>query len=172
MEPKLTPEVVDTARSHDGPIETDAVIVGAGPVGLFQVFELGLLEIKAHIIDSLAYVRHPGGAGVYRQGTYRQPAQADRTLRRHFPLGSGSLRPGEAGRRPLPDEHQQGHAPPHQDGVHRRWRGLVPATHAEARWAGQVPGYPTALPRAQPGAICRQEPGHHRKARTRRPASS
>jgi thioredoxin reductase (NADPH) len=40
------------------PIETDAVIVGAGPVGLFQVFELGLLEIKAHIIDSLPY---PGG---------------------------------------------------------------------------------------------------------------
>ena len=38
-----------------GAIETDAVIVGAGPVGLFQVFELGLLEIKAHIIDSLAY---------------------------------------------------------------------------------------------------------------------
>jgi thioredoxin reductase (NADPH) len=37
------------------PIETDAVIVGAGPVGLFQVFELGLLEIKAHIVDSLAY---------------------------------------------------------------------------------------------------------------------
>jgi thioredoxin reductase (NADPH) len=40
------------------PIETDAVIIGAGPVGLFQVFELGLLEIKAHVIDSLA---HPGG---------------------------------------------------------------------------------------------------------------
>jgi thioredoxin reductase (NADPH) len=39
-------------------VETDAVIIGAGPVGLFQVFELGLLEIKAHIIDSLAY---PGG---------------------------------------------------------------------------------------------------------------
>lgn len=35
------------------PIETDAVIIGAGPVGLFQVFELGLLEIKAHVIDSL-----------------------------------------------------------------------------------------------------------------------
>jgi thioredoxin reductase (NADPH) len=29
------------------------LIIGAGPVGLFQVFELGLLEIKAHIIDSL-----------------------------------------------------------------------------------------------------------------------
>ncbi len=39
-------------------IETDAVIIGAGPVGLFQVFELGLLEIKAHVIDALPY---PGG---------------------------------------------------------------------------------------------------------------
>jgi thioredoxin reductase (NADPH) len=42
----------------DSIIETDAVIVGAGPVGLFQVFELGLLEIKAHVIDLLPY---PGG---------------------------------------------------------------------------------------------------------------
>ncbi len=46
---------------HEGAIETDAVIVGAGPVGLFQVFELGLLEIKAHVIDSLA---SPGGQPV------------------------------------------------------------------------------------------------------------
>ncbi len=38
------------------PLEIDALIVGAGPVGLFQVFELGLLEIKAHIIDSLKVV--------------------------------------------------------------------------------------------------------------------
>ena len=41
-----------------GPIETDAVIVGAGPVGLFAVFELGLLDIKAHVIDILD---KPGG---------------------------------------------------------------------------------------------------------------
>ncbi|HEY8564085.1 MAG TPA: NAD(P)/FAD-dependent oxidoreductase [Beijerinckiaceae bacterium] len=34
-------------------IETDVVIVGAGPVGLFAVFELGLLDIKAHLIDIL-----------------------------------------------------------------------------------------------------------------------
>src|SRR5688500_10631810 len=32
---------------------TDAVIVGAGPVGLFQVFELGLLGLRAEVIDSL-----------------------------------------------------------------------------------------------------------------------
>ena len=35
------------------PIETDAIIIGAGPVGLFAVFELGLLDIKAHVIDIL-----------------------------------------------------------------------------------------------------------------------
>ncbi|MEO5659846.1 MAG: NAD(P)/FAD-dependent oxidoreductase [Polaromonas sp.] len=58
MEPQLNQEVINTAAQHDGPIETDAVIIGAGPVGLFQVFELGLLEIKVHVIDSLAY---PGG---------------------------------------------------------------------------------------------------------------
>ena len=38
------------------PIETDAVVIGAGPVGLFQVFQLGLLEIKAHVVDALPRV--------------------------------------------------------------------------------------------------------------------
>ncbi len=37
-------------------ISTDAVIVGAGPVGLFQVFELGLLGLSAHIVDSMPQV--------------------------------------------------------------------------------------------------------------------
>src|ERR1700761_1582793 len=40
------------AQAAPTPVET--VIIGAGPVGLFQIFELGLLGIKAHIIDSLA----------------------------------------------------------------------------------------------------------------------
>ncbi|MGE3064188.1 MAG: NAD(P)/FAD-dependent oxidoreductase [Hyphomicrobiaceae bacterium] len=40
------------------PIETDAVIVGAGPCGLFAVFELGLVDIKAHVVDILD---KPGG---------------------------------------------------------------------------------------------------------------
>ncbi len=39
-------------------ITTDVVIVGAGPVGLFAVFELGLLDIKAHLVDILD---KPGG---------------------------------------------------------------------------------------------------------------
>ena len=39
-------------------INTDVVIIGAGPVGLFQIFELGLLNIRAHVIESLD---KPGG---------------------------------------------------------------------------------------------------------------
>jgi len=39
-------------------IHTDVVIIGAGPCGLFQVFELGLLGLKAEVIDS---IRQPGG---------------------------------------------------------------------------------------------------------------
>jgi thioredoxin reductase (NADPH) len=46
------------ATRADAPITTETVIVGAGPCGLFQVFELGLLGIGAQIVDSL---RHPGG---------------------------------------------------------------------------------------------------------------
>lgn len=41
-----------------GAYETDAVIIGAGPCGLFAVFELGLLGIKAHVVDILD---KPGG---------------------------------------------------------------------------------------------------------------
>ena len=39
-------------------IQTDTVIVGAGPAGLFQVFELGLLGMQAHLVDALP---KPGG---------------------------------------------------------------------------------------------------------------
>lgn len=39
-------------------IETDILIIGAGPTGLFTVFEAGLLKLKCHLIDALA---QPGG---------------------------------------------------------------------------------------------------------------
>ena len=38
--------------------KTDVIIIGAGPVGLFAVFELGLLDMKAHLVDILD---RPGG---------------------------------------------------------------------------------------------------------------
>jgi thioredoxin reductase (NADPH) len=46
------------AIGQDAPLEIDALVVGAGPVGLYLVFQLGLLDIKAHVVDSLP---HPGG---------------------------------------------------------------------------------------------------------------
>ncbi|MCG8321303.1 MAG: NAD(P)/FAD-dependent oxidoreductase, partial [Cytophagales bacterium] len=39
-------------------IETDIIIIGAGPCGLFTVFEAGLLKLKCHLIDALPF---PGG---------------------------------------------------------------------------------------------------------------
>ena len=44
--------------ARPGPVECDALVIGAGPVGLFQVFQLGLLGIHAQVIDSLPV---PGG---------------------------------------------------------------------------------------------------------------
>jgi thioredoxin reductase (NADPH) len=41
------------AMTTAAPIETDVVIIGAGPCGLFAVFELGLLDIKCHLVDIL-----------------------------------------------------------------------------------------------------------------------
>lgn len=40
------------------PVQTDVIIIGAGPVGLFAVFELGLLDLKCHLVDILD---RPGG---------------------------------------------------------------------------------------------------------------
>jgi thioredoxin reductase (NADPH) len=45
-------------KSKENYFETDALIIGAGPVGLFAVFQLGLLNIKTHLVDILD---KPGG---------------------------------------------------------------------------------------------------------------
>ena len=42
-----------STADYASPIETDAIIIGAGPVGLFAVFELGLVDIKCHLVDIL-----------------------------------------------------------------------------------------------------------------------
>jgi len=51
-------DATNQGRPEMEPIETDCVIIGAGPVGLFAVFELGLVDIKAHVVDILD---KPGG---------------------------------------------------------------------------------------------------------------
>lgn len=49
---------MNTRAGAQPSINTDALIIGAGPVGLFAVFELGLLDVKANVIDIL---NRPGG---------------------------------------------------------------------------------------------------------------
>ncbi len=38
------------------PIDTEALVIGAGPVGLFQVFQLGLQGVHCHVVDALPHV--------------------------------------------------------------------------------------------------------------------
>jgi len=52
------PNTIVSEAAANAAIHTECVIVGAGPVGLFAVFELGLLGLKCEIVDSLA---HAGG---------------------------------------------------------------------------------------------------------------
>ena len=58
-------------------IKSDIIIIGAGPAGLFAVFEAGLLKLKCHIIDSLPM---PGGqcAEIYpKKPIYDIPSQPE-----------------------------------------------------------------------------------------------
>jgi thioredoxin reductase (NADPH) len=54
----MTDYKLNIAEPGTGPIDTDMIIVGAGPVGLFAVFEAGLLDMHCHLIDALD---KPGG---------------------------------------------------------------------------------------------------------------
>ena len=38
------------------PIDTEALVIGAGPVGLFQIFQLGLQGVHCHVVDALSHV--------------------------------------------------------------------------------------------------------------------
>lgn len=51
-------DATNTFEQPSDPIETDVVVIGAGPCGLFCAFELGLLDMKCHFIDILD---RPGG---------------------------------------------------------------------------------------------------------------
>lgn len=64
-------------------IQTDILIIGAGPTGLFTVFEAGLLKLKCHIIDALP---QPGGqlAELYPKKTYLRYSRSSRCFSRRF----------------------------------------------------------------------------------------
>ena len=55
---KYAPQIQSVINIEVDMIKTDIIIIGAGPTGLFAVFEAGLLKLKCHLIDALA---EPGG---------------------------------------------------------------------------------------------------------------
>lgn len=85
-----------TVSGLGAPIETDALIIGAGPVGLFQVFQLGLLGVKAHVIDALAHPERPILPSCMDKPIYDIPGIAictgqdltDRLLQQIAPMGA------------------------------------------------------------------------------------
>ena len=65
------------------PIQADILIIGAGPVGLFTVFEAGILELECHLIDSLG---RPGGQCIElypEKPIYDIPGVPSQTAREH-----------------------------------------------------------------------------------------
>ena len=86
----------EAIKDTDEAIKTDVVIIGAGPIGLFAVFELGLLDMKTHLIDILDKIGGqcaelypekpiydiPGIPYTSAQGPRRRAAAADQTVQR------------------------------------------------------------------------------------------
>jgi thioredoxin reductase (NADPH) len=63
--PQSTQSLPHELRGDTSPLRCDVLIVGAGPAGLFLAFELGLLGIQAHLVDSLSRV---GGQAIELYG--------------------------------------------------------------------------------------------------------
>ena len=130
-----------TAAPGGDVIETDALIIGAGPIGLFAVFELGLLDVKAHLVDIMDKVGGqcselypekpiydiPGYPEISGQELVNKLMEQIKPVRPHLPPrrdggdgeapARGRLRGGDRRRQDLP----------RQGGGDRRRRRLVPA---------------------------------------------
>ncbi len=160
-------------------IETDVAIVGAGPVGLFAVFELGMLKLSSVLIDALAEVggqctalypekpiydipAHPAieaGALITRLEEQIAPFAAPRLLGRQVSGLSGDTRRVHA-------DHRPGRHGPRQGGHRRRRRRRVRPQPAAARRSGGLRGNRRgAVLRPPPRGSARQARGDRRRRR-------
>ena len=114
-------------------IQTDILIIGAGPCGLFTVFEAGLLKLRCHLIDALP---QPGGqcAEIYpKKPIYDIPAYpsilagelVDRLMEQAEPF-----QPGFTLGSPLTD--------PLQRSLSTNWRTAFPVTTLLWPWVRSV----------------------------------
>src|SRR3954453_20531920 len=119
--------------SPSSPLTTDVAIIGAGPVGLFAVFELGMLKLNSVLIDALSDIGGQCSALYPEKPIYDIPG--------HPAIKAGDLvgPPGAAGRRygrpPGRAEHCFRRPPavgPPCGSADRRHRGL-PRRHGSRR---------------------------------------
>jgi 2-polyprenyl-6-methoxyphenol hydroxylase-like FAD-dependent oxidoreductase len=135
------PSATGGAPQLAAPLETDAVVIGAGPVGLFQVFQLGLLEIRTHLVDALPA---PGGqpAELYPdKPIYDVPGvpvctgrELTASLLRQIAPFQVAMHLGQA----AAADHLTRHGPAHPNRVHRGRCGCLSAPHAQTRRPGRL----------------------------------
>ena len=165
-------------------ISTDVVIVGAGPAGLFAVFELGLLDIKAHLIDILPKIGGqcaelypekpiydiPGFPVVSGQGLVDNLAKQIHPFNPTFHLGEmvEALEVARHGRTSeIPRAHRRRHGNRMQVRHHRGRRRLVPAQEAADPRHRRLRRQERLLFRAQDRAVPRSQRDDHRRRRFR-----
>ncbi len=143
------------------------------------MFELGLLGMSCHVVDSLAHpgrpvhravsrqahLRHPGAAGLRCAGAGRPAAAADRAVQCATAPRPGSHPAPQARGRPLRGRNHPRHALRCRRGGDRRRRGIVPAAAYRRARRGTVRGQEHPLPRARRGELPRQETGDFRRRR-------
>ena len=155
------------------------VIIGAGPCGLFAVFEAGLLGMKCHLVDNLdkiggqcaelypgqADLRHPGRAALHRPGAGRQPDGADPAVRAAVPPQAAGLGADPAAGRALAAGDRCRHGAGGAGGRdRRRCRQLraAPAAAARGRAASKAPR--CSMPCARwSSSAARARPGRRRR---------
>ena len=160
-------------------ITTDALIIGAGPVGLFAVFELGLLDMKSHLVDILD---KPGGqcAELYpEKPIYDIPGipyitgagLTDALMEQIKPFGADlpprrdDLDGGKDRRSAVPRHHRRRQGIRGEDHRDRGRRRLVPAqAPADPRHRG-LRGEVGLLRGASDGGVSRQEAPRCRRRR-------
>ena len=173
------PDMAEPAANQT--VETDVVIVGAGPVGLFAVFELGLLDIKAALVDILdkpggqcaeLYPEKPiydipGYPIVSGEGLVEKLMEQIHPFNPTFHLGQmiETLVREPDGRFRLVERHR--HHLPLQGGGHRRRRRIVPAEASAGSRHRGLRGRVGSLRRAPHGRFPRSRCAGRRRRRFR-----
>ncbi len=163
------------------PIKTDVVIIGAGPIGLFAVFELGLLDMKAHLIDILDKIGGqcaelypekpiydiPGIPFTSAQGLVDALLQQIKPFKAQYHLSEMVESGGEDRRSAVPRDDRSGQGVREQGRRHRRRRRLVPAQAPADSRHRALRRQVGALCGAQDGGVPRQAHSHRRRRRQR-----